>query len=85
VVVWKPSPRDRLDDSLEPFRTSPRGTGMLGQAGPPTARATEAYTRYVITDMYARAAPGTPAAEAVNGAEASSRRSTGRRRREEPA
>jgi len=42
---------------------------MLGHAGPPTAKATEAYTKYVITDMYAKAAQGTPPAEAVKWAE----------------
>ena len=56
---------ERLDDSLKPFRTSPRGTRMLGHAGPPTAKATEVYTKYVITDMYAKAAQGLAPADAV--------------------
>jgi hypothetical protein len=30
---------ERLDDALKPFRLSPRGTRMLGHAGPPTAKA----------------------------------------------
>jgi multiple sugar transport system substrate-binding protein len=59
----------KIDDALKPFRTSPRGTRMLGHAGPPTAKATEAYTKYVITDMYAKAAQGTPPAAAVKWAE----------------
>ena len=37
--------------------------------GPPTAKATEAYTKYIITDMYAKAAQGMPAADAVKWAE----------------
>ena len=60
---------DRVDDSLKPFRTSMRGTRMLGYAGPPTAKATEVYTKYVITDMYAKAAQGVAPAEAVRWAE----------------
>jgi multiple sugar transport system substrate-binding protein len=56
---------DRVDESLRPFRTSMSGTRMLGHAGPPSAKATEAYTKFIITDMYAKAAQGTPPADAV--------------------
>ena len=67
---WENNPMwDKIDDALKPFRTSPRGGRMLGHAGPPTAKATEAYTKYVITDMYAKAAQGTPPADAVKWAE----------------
>jgi multiple sugar transport system substrate-binding protein len=63
---WENHPMwDRVDESLRPFRTSMSGTRMLGHAGPPTAKATEAYTKFIITDMYAKAAQGTPAADAV--------------------
>jgi len=48
-------------------RTSPRGTRMLGYAGPPTAKATEVYTKYIITDMFAKAAQGTPPADVSRG------------------
>ncbi len=70
ATSWENNPMwDKIDDALKPFRTSPRGTRMLGHAGPPTAKATEAYTKYVITDMYAKAAQGTPPAAAVKWAE----------------
>ena len=70
ATSWENNPMwDKIDDALKPFRTSPRGTRMLGHAGPPTAKATEAYSKYVITDMYAKAAQGTPPAEAVKWAE----------------
>ena len=36
-----------------------RGTRMLGLPGPATAKATEAYTKYIIADMYAKAVQGT--------------------------
>ena len=67
---WESHPMwDKVDDALKPFRTSLRGTRMLGHAGLPTAKATEAYTKYIITDMYAKAAQGTPPADAVKRAE----------------
>jgi multiple sugar transport system substrate-binding protein len=70
ATSWESHPMwDRIDDALKPFRTSPRGTRLLGHAGPPTAKATEAYSKYVITDMYAKAAQGTAPAEAVKWAE----------------
>jgi multiple sugar transport system substrate-binding protein len=70
TLSWENHPMwDKVDDALKPFRTSPHGTRMLGHAGPPTARATEAYTKYIITDMYAKTAQGTPPADAVKWAE----------------
>ena len=70
TTFWEKHPMwDRVDDALKPFRTSMRGTRMLGYAGPPTAKATEVYTKYVITDMYAKAAQGVAPAEAVRWAE----------------
>jgi multiple sugar transport system substrate-binding protein len=71
ATSWEAHPMwDKIDDALKPFRTSPRGTRLLGHAGPPTAKATEAYSKYVITDMYAKAAQGMAPAEAVKWAEA---------------
>ena len=54
---------------MRPFKTAARGSRALGYAGPPSAKATLVYTKYVITDMYAKAAQGTPPAEAVKWAE----------------
>ena len=42
---------------------------MLGYQGPATAKATEAYTKYIIVDMYAKAVQGTKAEDAVKWAE----------------
>ena len=39
------------------------------KAGPPTGKATEAYAKYIITDMYAKAAQGMSAEDAVKWAE----------------
>ena len=38
-------------------------------AGPATAAATEAYSKYIIVDMYAKAVQGTKAEDAVKWAE----------------
>ena len=45
TTFWENHPMwERTDEALRAFRNSPRGTRMLGHAGPPTAKATEAYT-----------------------------------------
>jgi multiple sugar transport system substrate-binding protein len=70
TTAWESHPMwEKVDDSLKPFRTAPRGARMIGYAGPPTARASEALTKYIITDMYAKAAQGTTAEDAVKWAE----------------
>ena len=60
---------DKIDEPLKPFRMAARGTRMFGHAGPPTAKATEAYSKYIITDMYAKAVQGMTAEDAVKWAE----------------
>ena len=47
------------------FRTAARATRLFGYAGPSTAKATEAFTKYIITDMYAKGVQGTKAEDAV--------------------
>ena len=42
---------------------------MLGHAGPASAKASESYTKYVVVDMFARAAQGMKAEDAVRWAE----------------
>jgi len=70
TTFWENHPMwERTDEALRAFRNSPRGTRMLGHAGPPTAKATEAYTKYIITDMYAKAVQGPSSADAVKWAE----------------
>jgi multiple sugar transport system substrate-binding protein len=48
--------------------------GQLGRtpgfAGPANAKAAEVLTKYIITDMYAKAVQGMPAEDAVKWAEA---------------
>ena len=48
---------------------SGRNTRIFGYAGPATAKATEAFTKYIVTDMYAKAVQGMKAEDAVKWAE----------------
>jgi multiple sugar transport system substrate-binding protein len=66
TVYWENHPMWRtVDDALRPFRTAARGSRMIGYAGPANGKATEAYSKYVITDMYAKAVQGMAPAAAV--------------------
>jgi multiple sugar transport system substrate-binding protein len=68
--VWEESPMwSRIDKPLQIFRRAARQTRMLGYQGPASARATESYSKYIIVDMYAKAAQGTKAEDAVKWAE----------------
>jgi multiple sugar transport system substrate-binding protein len=68
--VWENDPMwGKLDEPLKMFRTAARNTRLFGYAGPSTAKATEVFTKYIITDMYAKAVQGTKAEDAVKWAE----------------
>ena len=59
----------RVDEPLKMFRTAARSSRLFGYAGPSTAKSTEVFTKYIITDMYAKAAQGMKAEDAVHWAE----------------
>ena len=68
--IWENDPMwAKLDEPLKMFRTAARNTRLFGYAGPSTAHATEAFTKYVITDMYAKGVQGMKAEDAVKWAE----------------
>ncbi len=68
--VWENDPMwAKLDEPLKMFRTAARNTRLFGYAGPSTGKATEAFTKYVITDMYAKGVQGMKAEDAVKWAE----------------
>src|SRR5467141_2912497 len=68
--VWEKNPMwSRLDEPLKMFRTAANNTRLFGYAGPSTAHATEAFTKYVVTDMYAKGVQGMKAEDAVKWAE----------------
>src|SRR5262249_32271760 len=67
---WENDPMwGKLDEPLKMFRTAARNTRLFGYAGPSTAKATEGFTKYIITDMYAKAVQGLSAEDAVKWAE----------------
>jgi multiple sugar transport system substrate-binding protein len=67
---WENDPMwGKLDEPLKMFRTAARNTRLFGYAGPSTAKATEAFTKYIVTDMYAKGVQGMGAEDAVKWAE----------------
>jgi multiple sugar transport system substrate-binding protein len=71
TTVWENHPMwDTLDDALKPFRIAARASRMFGFAGPASARAAEVYSKYIITDMYAKAVQGMAPEQAVKWAAA---------------
>ena len=67
---WEDHPMwSKVDKPLQVFRQAARQSRMLGYPGPATAKATEAYTKYIIVDMFAKAVQGTKAEDAVAWAE----------------
>jgi multiple sugar transport system substrate-binding protein len=67
---WEKNPMwATLDEPLKMFRTAARNTRLFGYAGPSSAKSTEAFTKYIVTDMYAKGVQGTKAEDAVKWAE----------------
>src|SRR5437016_8810641 len=68
--VWEQNPMwSKADKPLQIFRTAARSTRIFGYSGPATAKATEAFSKYIVTDMYAKAVQGMSAEDAVKWAE----------------
>ncbi|MET0850696.1 MAG: extracellular solute-binding protein, partial [Candidatus Rokuibacteriota bacterium] len=56
---WEEHPMwAKVDKPLQVFRQAVRKTFAFGHPGPASAKATEAYTKYIIVDMYAKAVQG---------------------------
>jgi multiple sugar transport system substrate-binding protein len=67
---WEQHPMwARVDEAIKPYRSAPRNSRMFGYAGPASARAAEAFSKYIITDMYAKAVQGMAPEAAVRWAE----------------
>jgi multiple sugar transport system substrate-binding protein len=58
------------DPVMLPFKSAARTGRFAGYAGPSGRSAAEALTKYILTDMYAKAVQGMPAEEAVKAAHA---------------
>ena len=68
--AWEEHPMwSRVDKPLQVMRQATRMSLMFGYPGPASAKATESYTKYVVVDMYAKAAQGMRAEDAVKWAE----------------
>src|SRR4029453_7762868 len=66
TTMWENHPMwNTVDDALKPFRVAARGSRMIGHAGPSNAKATEVYSKYIITDIFAKAVQGMPPEDAV--------------------
>jgi multiple sugar transport system substrate-binding protein len=57
------------DPVMEPFKVAGKLARTPGFAGPSNAKAAEVLSKYIITDMYAKAVQGMPAEDAVKWAE----------------
>ena len=54
-----------VDPVMLPFRDIPYKARLAGYAGPPGPASANAITKYVMTDMYAKAVQGMAAEDAV--------------------
>jgi multiple sugar transport system substrate-binding protein len=68
--TWEEHPMwGKIDKPLQVFRTAARNTRIFGHEGPSSAKATEAFSKYIVVDMYAKAVQGMKAEDAVKWAE----------------
>jgi multiple sugar transport system substrate-binding protein len=70
TTEWEKHPMwGKIDKPLQMFRTAARDTRIFGHAGPSTGKSTEAFSKYIVVDMYAKAVQGMKAEDAVKWAE----------------
>jgi multiple sugar transport system substrate-binding protein len=69
TAKWEQDPLWNVDPVMAPFKVAARLGQAIGFAGPPDARAQEGLSKYIITDMYAKAVQGMPAEDSVKWAE----------------
>jgi multiple sugar transport system substrate-binding protein len=55
---WEKDPVWSADPVLTPFKDLPGAGRLVGYAGPPSQKAAEVVTKYIIVDMYAKAVQG---------------------------
>src|SRR5262249_14394601 len=58
------------DPVMLPFKSAARTGRFAGYEGPSNRKAAEVLTKYILTDMYAKAVQGMPPADAVKAAHA---------------
>jgi multiple sugar transport system substrate-binding protein len=63
---WERHPLwNTIDEPMKGFKTAADNSRVIGFAGPPSAKATEVYSKYVIIDMFAKGVQGMKAEDAV--------------------
>ena len=67
--TWESHPMWQQDPVMLPYRTPPASSGSSATPDPRARRRREAYSKYIIIDMYAKAIQGMSAEEAVKWAE----------------
>jgi multiple sugar transport system substrate-binding protein len=69
TAKWESDKLWDVDPVMRPFKVAARLGQAIGFAGPPNAKAQEGLSKYIITDMYAKAVQGMPPEESVKWAE----------------
>ncbi len=65
TTIWENDPLWQKDPVMLPFRAAARAGRFPGYAGPADRHAAEGLSKYLITDMYAKAVQGMPAEDSV--------------------
>jgi multiple sugar transport system substrate-binding protein len=63
--MWENHKLWKEDPIMLPFRTAAESGHFAGFAGPANRKAAEVISKYIISDMYAKAVQGTPPEDAV--------------------
>ena len=69
TAKWESDKLWDVDPVMTPYKVAARLGQAIGNAGPPNAKAQEVLSKYIITDMYAKAVQGMPPEDAVKWAE----------------
>ena len=69
TTIWEKDPLWKKDPVMLPFQAAARAGHFPGYAGPADRKAAEGLSKYLVTDMYAKAVQGMPAEEAVKWAD----------------
>ena len=69
TAKWESDKLWDADPVMTPYKVAARLGQAIGNAGPPNAKAQEVLSKYIVTDMYAKAVQGMPAEESVKWAE----------------
>jgi multiple sugar transport system substrate-binding protein len=69
TAKWESNPLWNVDPVMAPFKVAARLGQAPGFAGLPNQKAAEALSKYIVTDMYAKAVQGMAAEESVKWAE----------------